>query len=65
MPKKYRIGYTQEVNDIVTYVNTCPTKVVLKDLIQHCVDYEMYNELYMNYPIIHDLIIEHNETLNK
>lgn len=63
MSKKYKIGYTEDLNSIINYINTSEKKVVLKDLIQFCVDYDLFIELYMNYPMIHDLILEHNQQI--
>lgn len=64
MSKKYKVGYTEDLNSIINYINTSEKKVYLSDLIQFCVDYELFVELYMNYPIIHDLIDEHNKKVS-
>lgn len=64
MAKKYKVGYTEDLNSIINYIKTSEKKVILADLIQFCVDYELFIELYMNYPIIHDLIDEHNKLLS-
>ena len=58
--KKYKVGYTEDLNSIINYITTSNRKVILKDLIQFCVDYDMFIELYMNYPMIQDLMKEHN-----
>lgn len=64
MAKKYKVGYTEDLNSIINYINTSEKSVYLSDLIQFCVDYELFIELYMNYPIIHDLINEHNKKVS-
>lgn len=61
--KKYKVGYTEDLNSIVNYINTSSVKVALKDLLQFCVDYDMFIELYMNYPMIRDLMTEHNQQI--
>lgn len=64
MAKKYKVGYTEDLNSIINYIKTSEKTVWLADLIQFCVDYELFIELYMNYPMIHDLIDEHNKTVS-
>lgn len=60
MSKKYKVGYTEDLNSIITYIKTADKRVTLADVVQFCADYQVYIELYMNYPIIKDLISEHN-----
>lgn len=61
--KKYKVGYTEDLNSIFNYINTSEKSVVLSELIQFCSDYDLYIELYMNYPIIKDFIDEHNRNV--
>ena len=61
--KRYKVGYTEDLNSIINYVKTSDKYVTIADVIQFCVDYELFIELYMNYPIIHDLINEQNQLL--
>lgn len=63
MSKRYKVGYTEDLNSIVTYIKTSDKLVTIADLLQFCVDYEYFIELYMNYPMIRDLIVEHNKLL--
>lgn len=63
MSKRYKVGYTEDLNSIVTYIKTSDKQVTITDLLQFCVDYEYYIELYMNYPMIRDLIVEHNKLI--
>lgn len=61
--KRYKVGYTEDLNSIVNYINTSEKRVLIKDLIQFCVDYDLYIELYMNFPIIDSLVTEHNKQI--
>lgn len=63
MAKKYKIGYTEGLNNIVTYITTSMTFVTYKDLLQYCVDYDCFIDLYMNLNLVDRLMIERNKTL--
>lgn len=59
--KKYKVGMNEDLIAILTYINTAPGIVLWQDLIQHCIDYDLYIELYMNIEIITKLLEQHNE----
>ena len=48
MAKKYKLGYTEGLNNLVTYITTSMNYVTYKDLLQYSVDYECFIDLYMN-----------------
>lgn len=58
--KKYKVGMNEDLIAIFTYINTAPGIVLWQDLIQHCIDYDLYIELYMNIEIITKLLEQHN-----
>lgn len=58
--KKYKVGMNEDLIAILTYINTAPGIVLWQDLIQHCIDYDLYIELYMNIEIITKLLEQHN-----
>lgn len=58
--KKYKVGMNEDLIAILTYINTAPALVLWQDLIQHCIDYDLYIELYMNIEIITKLLEQHN-----
>lgn len=53
-----------KVNDnliaIYTYLRSYEYHVDLRDLVQFCIDYEYYDELYKNFHIIVRCLEEHN-----
>lgn len=59
--KRYKVGMNEDLIAILTYINTAPGIVLWQDLIQHCIDYDLYIELYMNVEIISKLLEQHNE----
>lgn len=67
MAKRYKVGFNEDLNSILNYIWTSDKPIFLKDLIQFCVDYDYFVQLYMNYPMIRDCINEKNSQfrLNK
>lgn len=61
--KKYKIGVNENLTSIFNYVNSSPKYVKWDELIQYCIDYELYIEFYMNINIIEKLLIEHNQII--
>lgn len=63
MAKKYKIGYSEGLNNLVTYINTSMNYVTYKDLLQFSVDYDCFIDFYMNLNLLDRLIIEKNKKL--
>lgn len=61
--KKYKLGYTEGLNNLVTYINTSKQYVTYKDLLQYSVDFECFIDFYMNLNLLDRLIIEKNKLL--
>ena len=59
--KRYKVGINEDLISIFTYINTSPQYVLWSELLQHCIDYELYIELYMNIDIVSKLVDEHNK----
>lgn len=58
--KKYKIGVNENLTSIFTYINSNPNYIVWSELIQYCIDYDLYIEFYMNFNVIEALLNEHN-----
>lgn len=60
MPK-YKIGVTEGLTNLLTYITTNKKVVMYKDLVQYSIDYDCFIDLYMNLNLIDRLVIEHNK----
>lgn len=58
---KVKIKVNEELTSIFNYVNSEMGVVLWSELIQYCIDYGLYKELYLNHFIIERLVTEHNE----
>lgn len=65
MPKKYKIGYTEGLNSLITYIQTSEKEVCWSDLIQFAVDYQVYIDLYMNLNVVEKVLNEKNRSIKK
>ena len=65
MWKKSKIEFNDNLVMILEYINSQKSNVSYLDIIQFVKDYDLYNEYYLNYHIIKDLIVEKNQLLNK
>lgn len=63
MAKRYKIGFTEGLNNICTYIQTSDKYVFYSDVLQYSIDYDCFVDLYMNLNIIDRLIIEKNKKL--
>jgi len=61
--KKYKVGINENLTSIFNYINSSPKFIRWSDLIQYCIDYDLYIEFYMNINIIQLLVNEHNNIL--
>ena len=55
-----KIKITDSFKNILTFINSNQYYVSMKDLIQFCIDYEYYEDLYKHFHIIKVLLEEHN-----
>lgn len=64
MKKKNKIYVNDNLIEIWEYINSSNEHIYLKDFLQMCKDYELYEEAYLNWHIIKDLIKERNEVID-
>ena len=60
MSKILKIKVNDNLTSIFNYINSKNDVVSWEDLIQWCIDYDCYKELYSNHFIIKHLLDEHN-----
>lgn len=63
--KKYKIGYTEGLNSLITYILTSEKEVSWSDLVQFSVDYQCYVDLYMNLNVVEKVLNEKNKQYQK
>lgn len=56
-----KIKYNENLDAIYTYLRSYEYYVDILDLIQFCVDYEYYKELYENWHIVYQCLMDHNK----
>ena len=59
--KKMKIEINDNFNMIMNYINSQLKPVVWKELIQYCIDYDLYMEFYINLNVWKILIEEKNK----
>lgn len=63
--KKLKIEVNDNFNMILNYINSANDLITYKELVQYCIDYELYKELFINLKIFQILIEERNEVIEK
>lgn len=63
--KKLKIEVNDNFNMILNYINSANELITYKELVQYCIDYELYKELFVNLKIFQILIEERNEVIQK
>ena len=63
--KKMKVEINDNFNMIHNYILSATEPILFKDLVQYCIDYDLYKELYVNLPIFRILIEEKNLSFNK
>lgn len=61
--KKYKIGVNENLTSIFTYIQSSPKYIFWYELVQYCIDYDLYIEFFMNYEIIKTLVEERNKII--
>lgn len=59
--KLFKIKPNDNLIAIFTYIQSNEYYITLSDLLQFCIDYEYYKELYEHFHIIYQLVKEHNQ----
>lgn len=55
-----KIKVNDNFTNILNYIRSCDHQVTYYELLMWCIDYDIYKELYQNYYIFKDIILEHN-----
>lgn len=55
-----KIKVNENLTSIMNYIHDHEGSITWHDLMQYCIDYGMYEELYIHRPIIEHLVKEHN-----
>ena len=63
--RKIKIKVNEELTSIFNFVNSNMNMVTWSELIQYCIDYGLYKELYLHHFIIERLVDEHNEEIKR
>lgn len=63
--RKMKIEINDNFNMIQNYILSALEPVKFKDLLQYCIDYQLYEELYVNLTVFKILIDEKNLSLDK
>lgn len=58
-----RNSVNDNFTNILNYIESSDQVLSYYDLIQYCIDYDQYKELYLNYHVFKDLMLEHNKKL--
>ena len=58
-----KVKVNENLTSIINYIRDSEKLVTWFELVQFCIDYRMYEELYINQSIIHKLILEHNSDI--
>lgn len=58
-----RIKVNENLTEIIQFIRESDHIISWNELIQHCLDYNMYPELYLHRPIFEHLINEHDELI--
>lgn len=56
-----KVKVNENLTSIINYIKDFEGIVKWFELVQYCIDYRMYEELYVNQSIIQKLMNEHNE----
>lgn len=62
---KLKIEINDNLTSIFNYINDNQEYITFHELVQFCIDFECYKELYLNQDIIYKLLQEHNEKVSK
>ena len=60
-----KIKVNDNLTNIFNYIQSSKTELSFQDLIQYCLDYDLYQEFYLNQQIIYRLFDEKNRLLRE
>lgn len=64
MARKVKIEVNDNLTSIFNYIYSYDGYINWHELIQYCIDYQLYLEFYLNFEIIKTLVNEHNLITN-
>lgn len=63
--KKMKVEVNDNFNMIHNYIISAVEPVKFSELLQYCIDYDLYKEFYVNLPVFRVLIEEKNLSFSK
>lgn len=63
--KKMKVEVNDNFNMIHNYIISAVEPVKFSELLQYCIDYDLYKEFYVNLPVFRVLIEEKNLSFHK
>lgn len=60
-----KIKVNDNLTNIFNFIQSSKEELSFMDLIQYCIDYDLYKEFYLNQQIIFRLLDEKNQTFKK
>lgn len=63
--KKMKVEVNDNFNMIHNYIISAVEPIRFSELLQYCIDYDLYKELYVNLPVFRVLIEEKNLSFSK
>lgn len=60
-----KIKVNDNLTNIFNFIQSSQKRLSFMDLIQYCIDYDLYKEFYLNQQIIFRLLDEKNQTFEK
>lgn len=60
---KLKIEVNDNLTSIFNFIQDSREIITFHDLVQFCIDFECYKELYLNQDIIYKLLVERNDII--
>ena len=60
-----KIKVNDNLTNIFNYIQSSKTELSFHDLVQYCLDYDLYQEFYLNQQIIYRLFDEKNRLIRE
>lgn len=60
MSRKIKIEVSEGLTSILNYITSAESFVLWSELVQYCIDYDLYKDLYIHLNVVDKLVNEHN-----
>lgn len=60
-----KIKVNDNLTNIFNFIQSSKERITFMELIQYCIDYDLYKEFYLNQQIIFRLLDERNQSFEK